>query len=117
MHRVRVHEEPPNDYQQWERWIDPWNIAAGERIDYLTRQQARTIGLLPDAGNLDWWLLDDNRLIVMHFDAEHRRVLNELVTDPARVRQARMWRDLAIRHARPREREAGNAPAQGDPTR
>ena len=31
--RVRVHEDPPPGYQRWERWIDPWNVAAGETID------------------------------------------------------------------------------------
>src|SRR3954471_17766127 len=35
--RVRVQEEPPTDYQRFERWLDRWNEAAGERIRYLTR--------------------------------------------------------------------------------
>jgi hypothetical protein len=38
--RVRVHEDPPTDYQRWERWIDRWNTEAGETIRYLTRPRA-----------------------------------------------------------------------------
>src|SRR5688500_1475943 len=58
--RVRVHEDPPTDYQRWERWIGTWNTTAGEEITYLTRQQATDVGLLPAAGDTDWWLIDDN---------------------------------------------------------
>lgn len=97
--RVRVHDEPPTGYQRWERWIGRWNAEAGERIAYLTRQKARDIGLLPAAGDTDWWLIDDDRLIVMKFDPQHRRISTQLVTDPAAVAQARDWRDLAVQHA------------------
>jgi hypothetical protein len=97
--RVRVQEDPPTDYQRFERWLDPWNIRAGEVMRYLTRQRAHEIGLLPAAGNTDWWLLDSSKLIVMHFDADSRRVHNELVTDPTAVIQACKWRDLAVHHS------------------
>jgi hypothetical protein len=108
--RVRVHDDPPTDYQRWERWIDTWNVDAGETIHYLTRDRAQEIELLPAAGTLnpsraagavDWWLLDSNRLIVMHFDEVGRRLHNELVVDPAMVVQACAWRDLAIHHSAP----------------
>lgn len=97
--RVRVHDDPPTDYQRWERWIDRWNTDAGESIRYLTRKRAHEIGLLPDAGNVDWWLLDSNRLIMMRFDRHGLRIEDELVTDPAVVVQACTWRDLAIHHS------------------
>lgn len=97
MRRVRVHDDPPTDYQRFVRWLDRWNTQAGERIDYLTRAQATEIGLFPDVGADDWWLLDDNRLIVMRFDDQHRRILNLLETNPKIVAQARAWRDLAVR--------------------
>lgn len=95
--RVRIHEDPPTAYQQWERWIGRWNVDAGETLRYLTRQQAGEIGLLPAVGNTDWWLLDDERLILMKFDDRHRRT-DTLTTDPALLGQARAWRDLAVRH-------------------
>jgi hypothetical protein len=95
--RVRVHEDPPTDYQRWERWIGDWNTAAGEQITYLTREQAKEIGLLPAAGDVDWWLIDDTRLILMRFAPDGRRISNELETDPQTVAQARAWWDLAVR--------------------
>jgi hypothetical protein len=97
--RVRVHDDPPTDYQRWERWIGEWNTAAGETIHYLTRQRAHEVGLLPAAGNLDWWLLDFQRLIVMHFDDEGHRIRTELITDPKLIVQACAWRDLAVHAA------------------
>lgn len=99
--RVRVHEDPPTDYQRWERWIGRWNVEAGETIRYLTRARAHEIGLLPAAGNVDWWLLDSSRLIMVRFDEVGHRISNELVTDPATVVQACAWRDLAVHHAAP----------------
>ncbi|GII23804.1 DUF6879 family protein [Planosporangium mesophilum] len=96
--RVRVHDEPPTGYQRWERWIGTWNIAAGETMRYLTRQQAYDIGLLPAAGNTDWWLLDETRLIILRFDEVGHRIANEITTDQQMIDQACTWRELAIRY-------------------
>jgi hypothetical protein len=97
--RVRVHETPPTPYQRWERWLGRWNTEAGESIRYMTRQRAHEVGLLPAAGDEDWWLLDSRRLVVMRFDDEGRRLETDLVTEPARVVRACGWRDLAIHHS------------------
>lgn len=106
--RVRVHDVPPTDYQRWERWIDTWNVEAGETIHYVPRDRAHQIGLLPGAGGLmpatedravDWWLLDSNRLVIMRFDEVGNRTHNELVADPAIVVKACAWRDLAVHHS------------------
>jgi hypothetical protein len=67
----------------------------------MTRATAHDIGLLPAAGNTDWWLFDDNRLILMHFDDAGHRIENEEETDAAIVAQARVWRDLAVHHSTP----------------
>jgi hypothetical protein len=104
--RVRVHDDPPTDYQRWERWIGAWNVSAGEDIQYLTRSRAHEIGLLPAAGNQDWWLLDSQQLLVMTFDAQGHRVQNELITEDHRVVQACGWRDLAVHHSAPATRSA-----------
>lgn len=101
--RVRVHTDPPTDYQQWERWIGAWNSQAGETIRYMTWERAHQVGLLPAVGTTDWWLLDSVRLLVMTFDNQGRRINNELVTDPYRVVQACAWRDLAIHYSAPDE--------------
>lgn len=97
--RVRVQEDPPTDYQRFERWLDRWNLEAGETMRYMTRQRAHQIGLLPNAGTTDWWLLDSTRLIVMWFDGEGHRIQNILTTDPADVIKACKWRDLAVHHS------------------
>lgn len=99
MERVRVHSDPPTGYQRFERWLDQWNIAAGETMRYLTRQRAHEIGLLPAAGTADWWLLDSSRLIIMRFDDQHHRIQNTLTDDPKAVIQAGKWRDLAVHHS------------------
>jgi len=97
--RVRVQEDPPTDYQRFERWLDQWNIPAGEIMRYMTRRRAHEVGLLPAAGDTDWWLVDSARLIVMQFDSAGHRIANELVTDPETVLQACKWRDLAVHHS------------------
>lgn len=104
--RVRVQEDPPTWYQEWERWIGRWNTTAGEHTRYMTRAKAHEIGLLPAAGDTDWWLLDSARLVVMTFDDEGHRLKTELVTDPTIVVQACAWRDLAIHHSTPDETRA-----------
>lgn len=97
--RVRVHNVPPNDYQRWERWLNRENHEAGEKIRYLAHYRALSVGLLPDAGPSDWWLLDDKRLIVMNFDEHGNRAdTDTLITDSERIEQARAWRNLALRH-------------------
>src|SRR5581483_10320989 len=104
--RVRVLAEPPSDYQRWEMWGARWNISAGERVGYLTRQRARDLGL-PDA---DWWLLDDERVITMGFDDDGRITGKMLVIDPAVITRYRAWRDLAVRNATPAEVTAAACP-------
>jgi hypothetical protein len=97
--RVRVHEDPPTGYQRFERWLDQWNLEAGEVMRYMTTRRALEVGLLPNAGTADWWLLDSSRLIVMWFDEEGHRIQNILTTDPADVIKACRWRDLAVHHS------------------
>lgn len=106
--RVRIIDEPPTDYQRWMLWMDRWNREAGETIQYLSRAAARREGILPAAGDTDWWLFDDSRLVLMHFDDEYRRVKAELLVDEPEVQQALLWRALAIAAA---NREASSKPA------
>jgi hypothetical protein len=98
--RVRILAEPPTDYQRWELWAAPWHAQAGEHIGYLTRTQANTLGLPTE---YDWWLLDEQSVIVMRFDEIGRIAGKDLVTDPGIVAEHREWRDLAVRHAVPAE--------------
>jgi Family of unknown function (DUF6879) len=99
--RVRVQDEPQTPYQRWQRWFDRWNNEAGESIRYIARQRAQEIGLLPAAGDEDWWLFDSCRLMVMRYDDEGHLLETGLSTDPERVVQACAWRDLAVHHSTP----------------
>jgi len=98
--RVRVVDNPITDYQRWLRWGDWWNLQAGEVIQYLPRALAFRGGLFPDAQGPDWWLLDDERLMLMHFNAAGERTLVELLVDDPLVQQAREWRAAATALAR-----------------
>jgi hypothetical protein len=98
--RVRIVAEPPSDYQRWEMWAAPWHSRAGERIAYLPRQRAEGIGLPLQN---DWWLLDDERVILMWFTEDggiHEKIV---ISDPGIVAQHCEWRDLAVGNAIPAE--------------
>jgi len=98
--RVRVLDEPPTDYQRWEMWAARWHAEAGERIGYVTRSRVRTLPLpLPH----DWWLLDDERVIVMRFSDDGSIRERITVTDRTLVARYIEWRDLAVRIATPAE--------------
>lgn len=96
--RVRVLAEPPTRYQQWELWAAPWHAQAGEDIRYMTRSEAVRLELpLAD----DWWLLDNERLIVMRHTSGGAVTEMELVTDKGALALHREWRNLAVRNAIP----------------
>ena len=96
--RVRVLAEPPTDYQRWEVWGAQWNAEAGERVSYMPRSRAKHIGLQLD---YDWWLLDDERLIIMRYTDAGEIASKELITEPGVLARHREWRDLAVRNAIP----------------
>ncbi|MFC4912803.1 DUF6879 family protein [Actinomadura gamaensis] len=92
--RVRVVTVPLGDYSQYAAWSAQGNLAAGEEIRYLERDQAEALGL-PVRPPHDAWLLDDERVAVLHFDDEDHLLGAEMLTDPAAVEQHRAWRDTA----------------------
>lgn len=94
--RVRIISEPPSDYQRWGLWALPWHERAGERISYIQRSRAQEIGL-PLAH--DWWLLDDERLIILRYNEAGEMAGKSLITDPGIVAPYRTWRDLAVHNA------------------
>jgi hypothetical protein len=98
--RVRILNEPPSDYERWQLWAARWHAEAGEDIRYLPRSRAERIGLPVDQ---DWWLLDDERLILMEFAADGDIGPKTLITDDGTVARYRAWRDLAMRNAAPAE--------------
>lgn len=95
--RVRVHQDPPTDYQRWVRWVGDWNEEAGEIMHYTTPDRVAAVGL-DAAGPDDWWLLDDAALIRMVYETPGVAT-STLVTDPVRISEAREWWKLAMRAA------------------
>lgn len=94
MERVRIHQDPPTDYQRWVRWIGEWNDRAGDVMHYTTPRQASAAGL-DDAGPDDWWLLDDELLIRLTFDVPDVATLSAS-DDPGDIDRAHQWWRLAL---------------------
>jgi hypothetical protein len=93
--RVRVVNLPLSDYNRWSFVIAQHNIAAGEDIRYLNRNQAQKIAL----PHHDYWLFDSRTLLQMHFDEDDRFVGGEIIDDSARIVEHNYWRDAAWHHA------------------
>jgi hypothetical protein len=93
--RVRVIDTPPSDYLRFELWGTPYNLAAGEDIRYLARDQAVAL----DLPTYDYWLFDSRILGRLQF-GEHDRFLGVLLSDdPADVLRHVQWQGAAWHHA------------------
>ncbi|MFC5183471.1 DUF6879 family protein [Actinomadura harenae] len=92
--RVRVVTVPLGNYSRYALWSAQGNHAADEEIRYLDRDQAAALGL-PVRPPHDAWLLDDNRVALLHFDDDDQLLGAELLDDPATVEQHQIWRDIA----------------------
>lgn len=92
--RVRVVTVPLTDYSRYALWSAQGNLAAGEEIRYLDRDQAAALGL-PVRPPVDAWLLDDERVAVLQFDQDDAFVGAELLDNAAEVARHRRWRDIA----------------------
>ncbi|MGL5810087.1 MAG: DUF6879 family protein, partial [Nocardioides sp.] len=95
--RARVVPDPPSDYHRYALRGTRHTVGAGEDIGYLDRARANELGI-PDH---DYWLFDDERLVLMPFAADDRLLGVLLVTEPAVVAQHRAWLDTACAHATP----------------
>ena len=97
--RVRLASIPHSAYILWGLDVSPLNIEAGEDIRYLPRHLTADIEL-PDE---DYWLLDDDTLILSVFSADGRtggfalEVIPELLKQCVTVRD-QVW-DRAIPYA------------------
>jgi hypothetical protein len=98
--RVRLASVPHTDYIRWGLDVSPLNIEAGENIRYLPRHLADGIKLPEE----DFWLLDDDTLILSVFSADGRAGGFAHEPDPELLGQClavrdQVW-DLAIPYAR-----------------
>jgi hypothetical protein len=104
--RVRVVDLPMSEYNRFEYALSEHNIAAGEDIRYLTRDEG-------DAAELpghDYWLFDSRKLLIMRFDDADRFIGGEIIEDPHEIVQANYWRDAAWHKATRRDDFATELP-------
>ena len=93
--RVRLFDNPPTQGQEFLLVRAPSNVAAGEDIRYLARDQARE-QRLPD---YDFWLFDSKIVVRFAFDDEDTTLGVYVTEDPAEVLAACQARDAAWHHA------------------
>lgn len=98
--RVRLASVPHSDYIRWGIDVSPINIEAGEDIRYLPRHLTKDIELPGE----DYWLLDDDILVLSVFSPDGRTGGFATEPSPELLRQClavrdQVW-DRAIRFAR-----------------
>jgi uncharacterized protein DUF6879 len=93
--RVRMLTEPLTDYLTWMLAITNWNIDAGEDIRWIKESKARELGV-PD---YDFYIFDDNRVVIMNFGEDKLLINAELVDDEDVLEEHRAWRDRVWPHA------------------
>lgn len=96
--RARVVSEPLSDYQRWSYSVAHPMVAAGEDIRWVPRRLVSSIGI---PGN-DYYLLDDELAIFLHYAGSGPSAGMTTSTDPADAELCRtafdkVW-DLAIPH-------------------
>jgi hypothetical protein len=97
MMRVRIVDEPHSDYTRFGLDLARVNVAAGEDIRYLPREQARS----HDLPGYDFWLIDSSAVGILRFADDDVLLGAEVITDPAVVAGHSHWHDVAWRHAVP----------------
>ncbi len=98
MRRARIVSEPLSDYQRWAVSIAHPMVEAGEDIRWVPRRGVSAIAI---PGN-DYYVLDDELVIFMHFAGSGLTTAWTTSTDPAdidlcRTAFAQVW-DLGIPH-------------------
>lgn len=98
--RARIVSEPVSEYIRFEYDLTFMNIFVGENVRWLSRREATDIAL---PGN-DFWLFDDEVLVVNHFAGNGDKAAAELVDDATTIKLCSsafeaVW-DRAIPHKR-----------------
>jgi hypothetical protein len=95
--RVRLASVPHTDYVRWGLDVSRLNTEAGEDIRYLPRHLAVGIDLPAE----DYWLLDDDMLILSVFSAAGRTGWFAWPSDPGSLGQCVTVRDQVLERAVP----------------
>jgi hypothetical protein len=89
VHRVQVVDEPPTAAQRFERSLTAYHERAGEVVRVLGRPRAVALAL----PLVDFWLLDDVRVVTLEFDELGLPGRTEVSRDPSVAREhRRRWR-------------------------
>lgn len=95
---VHVVRSPLSDYLRYEfEWSYAINIHAGAQVRILDLAERQLPNGVPDE---DFWLLDDEAVLVMHYD-DDGRFLGAEPADPGEMPRYRRARDMAWRAAEP----------------
>jgi hypothetical protein len=95
--RLRLASVPHTDYIRWGLDVSPLNIKAGEDIRYLHRHLTSDIDLPGE----DFWLLDDDVLVLSVFSADGRTGGFARSMSPELLRQCIAVRDQSWERAVP----------------
>ncbi len=90
--RVHVVRRPLTPYLDYELATYPENVEAGEDIRIADADQHPELATL----STDFWLLDNERVLVMAYDDDGRFINAMPTTNPTVVPACRRFRDLAI---------------------
>jgi hypothetical protein len=101
--RVRLVSIPHTDYTRWGLAMAPINAEAGEDMRYLPRNQAEDIDFPAE----DYWLMDDDQLVLSIFSEDGRTGGFARDADPELLRQCASVRDQVWDRAIPCARYAG----------
>lgn len=96
--RARIVSEPLSDYQRWSHSIAQPMVDAGEDIRWVPRRLISSV-LIP--GN-DFYVLDDELVVFLHYAGSGLNVALTTSTDPADVKRCadafeQVWK-LSVRH-------------------
>lgn len=94
--KVKLIRRPLTDYQRYSlAWGIPPNAQAGleHRILDITERDF-------DLPEIDFWLFDDSKVIVIHYHDDGSPDWVELVESPD-IEQYRRWRDIALKESVP----------------
>jgi len=95
--RVRLVSVPHTTYTRWGLDVARLNAEAGEDMRYLTRHLAKDIEFPEE----DYWLLDDDKLVLSVFSADGRTGGFASETSPELLRQCLAVRDQVWARAIP----------------
>jgi hypothetical protein len=95
--RVRLLRQPRSPYEDYELATYPENVEAGEDVQIADIDQHPELAKL----NRDFWLLDDELVLVMDYDSEGRFLSLKPTRDPGALNMYRRQRDLALAYSVP----------------